>query len=447
MNNTNIMDGGRRRKKDNSHELLNINDYTVILNYIKDAPTTMVESYISNGFIHEDMNNSGISHLLEHIVIESWDKCVYKGCLDYWKRKGVIMNASTFNSTIKYFMEGLEKYTMEMIQYIASISSSPQLKKDRMDKEKKAVVNELMIHSANPYTELYDNLNKVMFSNEGLKYQDDIKIQIKNLKSITLEHLKQWTKRFYGQGNVIIIVTGNFSKNKVIKLLKKTLKNTNVSRILPKYSDIFSQGLTIKYIKNKNIINTNIVLSFSSAIYQSDPDIFYIDFFKEFINSGITSMLMDELREKKKLIYNIEIFNHTLAYGTYLTITISTKNKNIENTILNTIKILKRLARGRFTEEYMEYVKKVYMVSYYSMCKNNEYISDFYGEQYINQIYNNKDTIQIRTPNEVFQEILDLKKINLSLFIKKLLVFSNMKIVYQGKREVPNLEKSVLKRI
>ena len=45
------------------------------------------------------------------------------------------------------------------------------------------------------------------------------------------------------------------------------------------------------------------------------------------------------------------------------------------------------------------------------------------------------------------KNILGLEKLNFVLFLKKLIIFSNMKIAYQGKREVKNLQSLVLKRI
>ena len=57
------------------HELIEINDFKIILNNDTNAKTTMVESYISSGFINENNENAGISHLLEHVLIDSWEKC------------------------------------------------------------------------------------------------------------------------------------------------------------------------------------------------------------------------------------------------------------------------------------------------------------------------------------------------------------------------------------
>ena len=93
--------------------------------------------------------------------------------------------------------------------------------------------------------------------------------------------------------------------------------------------------------------------------------------------------------------------NYTTPYGTYLTIEISTKNKNIEAVIFGVITILKDLVRGKFSHEYLTYVKKAYMVEHHSQCKNNEYFNDFFGQQYINQLYNPTEEMNILSPNHV----------------------------------------------
>lgn len=429
------------------HEVIIINDFKVIFNYSKTAKTTMVESYISNGFINENMENAGISHLLEHVVTEGWNKCGKEGCSHHWKKKGVLTNASTGQTNIQYYIHGLEKFSKEMIDYVASISIDPIITKSRMDKEKKAVQNELMIHAAHPQMNLYNMLNHMLFRIEGLQYQDDMKLQLKNLKHITVDNLKSWSKRFYGSGNIIFVISGNFSKRAVINLLKTRLKKAHPIKIIPKYTDIFKQGLEVSFLKNNKIENTNIVFAFHAPIYQKDKEIYYIDFFKEFIGSGVTSMLMTELREKKQWIYNVQLDNYTTPYGTYIMIEISTKNKHIENVVKGTIKILKNLVYGKFSSEYLEYVKRAYMVEHYSTCQNNQFLSDFYGQQYINQLYNVNETPTVLSFKEVADQILKIKKINFVMFIKRLLIFSNMKIAYQGKREVKNLQSLVLNKI
>ena len=222
-------------------------------------------------------------------------------------------------------MHGLKEYAYEMLEYIVSISIDPEITQSRMDKEIKAVQNELMIHAAHPQMGLYNLLNKMLFRLEGLIVQDDMPLQLENLKHYTVDQLKSWCKRYYGSGNIIFVVSGNFSKSKVINLLQKKLKKARPVKMIPQYNDIFKPGNQISFLKNDNIENTNIAFAFHAPIYQTDMGVFYIEFFKEFIGSGITSLLMEELREKKQWIYNVNLDNYTSPYGTFLIIEIATK--------------------------------------------------------------------------------------------------------------------------
>ena len=325
------------------HELIEINDFKIILNHRADAKTTMVESYISSGFINESIENAGISHLLEHVVTEGWKKCGDAGCQAYWKKRGVLTNASTGQTTVQYYMHGLEQYSMSMLDYIVSISINPEITKSRIDKEKKAVQNELMIHAAHPQMGLFNLLNKMLFRIEGLIVQDDMPLQLKNLDAIgTVDKLKSWCNRFYGSGNMIFVISGNFSRKKIISFLTTKLKKARPVKVIPTYTDIFKPGLDVQFLKNDQIDNTNISFAFHAPIYQQDMDVYYIEFFKEFIGSGITSMLMEVLREQNEWIYNVGIDNYTSPYGTFIIIEIATKNEHIKNVVVETLKILKK---------------------------------------------------------------------------------------------------------
>ena len=52
------------------------------------------------------------------------------------------------------------------------------------------------MHQTYPANPLYNLMNSMLFRQDGLIVQDDTKLQIKNLKNITVEHLKTWFDSF-----------------------------------------------------------------------------------------------------------------------------------------------------------------------------------------------------------------------------------------------------------
>ena len=112
-----------------------------------------------------------------------------------------------------------------MLEYILTISTTPRINDERNKKEKKAVENELNMHSTHPHILMYNALNKMLYNPEGLQYQDDIKHQLKVLKDITTDKLKKWSDKYYVTGNLLLIISGNFSRKKLKKIIHQKTKN------------------------------------------------------------------------------------------------------------------------------------------------------------------------------------------------------------------------------
>ena len=58
--------------------IININGYSVLLLPIEGSKVIRVEGLLFGGNIVEHKNNAGISHLLEHALMEGWEKCKKK---------------------------------------------------------------------------------------------------------------------------------------------------------------------------------------------------------------------------------------------------------------------------------------------------------------------------------------------------------------------------------
>jgi len=429
-------------------------NFLFLINHRKGAKSTLVESYINNGAVDELKENLGISHLLEHVCTDGWKKCGAKGCNEWWKEKGAIMNASTGQTYVNYYIKALPQYLDDQIDYILNLSVYPDITHKRCEKEKSAVKNELLVHKQNPSLPIYNILNKMLFSVEGLVLQDDIDQQISNLKKINHKDLQKWADKYYGSGQTIFSITGDFKNkkfknntiNKIKKQAKKILKKAGSTKYKRYYSNVFLPGINVKYIENDGIDNTTIYFSFHSPIFQRDIEYWYISLFKEFVNNSMQSILMRELREKRQLIYTIHVENYTTTYGSFIIIETSCENSDIYKTVKVAIDVFQKLATGAFNKHLLDSCKNVWEVKFQNRCKNNDWLSTFYSEQYVNQ-FNDLNNATIHSPDEVVSIIKNLKQSDFVQFIRKYLVFGNMKLAYQGKKEEKNLRDSVIKNL
>ena len=112
-------------KKDGVFPTLhNIHGYNVILIDMPSSELIYIQSYVNVGSLFETKKNCGISHLLEHVLVNSWDQCAKHPCLEVLTEKGIQCNAHTGITTTNYHTTSTKESLGEMIDYIATITTS-----------------------------------------------------------------------------------------------------------------------------------------------------------------------------------------------------------------------------------------------------------------------------------------------------------------------------------
>ena len=168
------------------YELIHINNYKILFIPIKDSKIVFCQSYILSGRMNENKRNSGISHLLEHVLTESWKQC-NDNCGKYWGKRGIITNASTSDTMINYYLKSLTKYQDDILKYIINITVNPYIKESRINIEKKAVQEELSRDMNDENWKMPKKICDFFFQAEGLIYGGDVQQQLKNLKHLHMQ--------------------------------------------------------------------------------------------------------------------------------------------------------------------------------------------------------------------------------------------------------------------
>ena len=87
-----------------------------------------------------------------------------------------------------------------------------------------------------------------------------------------------------------------------------------------------------------------------------------------------------------------------------------------------------------FQQNILTQVKKAYLVKSENTNKNNAWLSNWYSEQYINQ-FNDIANPTIISHQKLLKKIEKLSKAEFVSFVRKLIIFSNLKLIYTGKRK------------
>jgi predicted Zn-dependent peptidase len=266
-----------------------IHGYTVIL-VPTPSDTLIVRASVGAGFIRETKENLGIHHLLEHVLVNSWKQCE-PNCVLYWDKQGCILNASTENTTVNYYIKGLPDIAEKMISYMISILVTPHFSTAVIQREKKAVETELNMSMNQPEYTLLNAFNQSFYEPEGLKYADDASVHLHNVKSFTLRDMNRAHQSVYTPNNMVFVVYGDISISNVTNYFSKHLPVS--MKTIPPLPSCHTYTPSFLHVPQKS---ATVVTMMGFPMEK---------FYSGMIHHILTVILFDVLRTKHKLVYNI----------------------------------------------------------------------------------------------------------------------------------------------
>lgn len=416
----------KRRSNKPSHHIHTVHGYKVVLVPLE-VDTLHVTCAVSNGFITENKHTTGINHLLEHVLSEAWKPCK-NNCYRFMNDNGLIMNASTDMTLMKYYTSGLPNDVDVMINYIIDIMETPIFSSKKIEREKKAVMNELLTASNDPNTSLVDFFNKNFYAVEGMQYADDVIRQIKVLSSIDLQQLKTVFLKYYNRCNMIFVVCGTFNHKHVVDLFsRKLVKYDGGPEMIEAYC--FSKKHDILFLKKKVDI-PKIMIGFPSLIAPSSELFLLIPSVVKIVKA----ILFEVLRSKHDLIYGIDTVCERTICGTVVIIEAYVLQDNIITVLRFIVKLLNQFKKNFIPERFLTSNKKLQKIEFNNKNDNPDIVSNLVIEQMIQQIHTKHPVIYAH--DEIQSKIQSLDLSRFKTIMNLIFEFNVCLIVYQGNTQV-----------
>jgi len=418
-------------------DIITINGYKLLI-LPRKTNISLVECVLLGGFYFESKENTGISHLLEHILTASWKKCKLSKCSVFWEKYGVETNASTDVSTNRYWIKGLSTFFDKMLEYIVEITLNPRFDESIIKKEKKAVENELNQYFNKPSWKLEDTVSKNLYTVTGMRYSDDVEEQLKVLYLLTKKKLIEHFNNFYTKKNMLFIISTGIDRQVVLKNfdnLTKHVKKNEKHKFVIKKQLCFQNKKRVVYVKEQTAKNTDIEIFFPLDIYINNEDYPYLNIVSSIVAGDLTSLLLSVLRGKLKLVYGVKCYTNTNMCGTVVSIIVSTLDNNVNKVVEKIFEICKIYSKKLISTNKLLQAKRKFKMRIYQKNLNSvESVRNFYAIQYLYQL--NDKNKKIYTLKEKIKKINGLTKEKVRSIIKKIFDTKNCLIVYQGKKKI-----------
>ena len=381
-----------------------INGLNTLLIPMEHTEIVSVGMFINVGSINENKNNNGVAHFLEHLMFKSTKKRPNKTLLKSLDNLGTNYNAGTTRDHTYYEINGNKKDIDEIIDIMLDLYTNPVYDVDEIELEKGVILTR----------SLFDFIMSQIF--KGTPLEKTIIGTEKTILGLSKDDINDFRK-LYTLKNSLFIIAGNFSKNKIINIIKKHIKEytfltDKIDEPVINYK-ILSNKPNIYIIPNNNLSQSYIYLSFyfDNLTFEQES---ILNFLSTYLSSGSTSKLFEVLRNKLGSSYSNES-SYIIFKGTYgmFYIYCNVNNKLILESITEILNIIKNLKTSYIPEEEINKVKKIFET-------NNL----FHGLNYLyNKKYNIYDSVNFI--NKITPKII--KDFSTEFFLKK-----NMNVFIYG---------------
>jgi zinc protease len=195
------------------------NGLTVLLFPDQSKPTITVNMTYLVGSRHENYGETGMAHLLEHLVFKGTPK--NPGIDKEFNKRGMRPNGTTWLDRTNYFelFQANDENLNWALQMEADRMVNSFIAKKDLDSEMTVVRNEYERGENAPFQVLLKRLQSVAF--DWHNYGNSTIGNRSDIENVKIENLQAFYRRYYQPDNAVLLVAGKFDEAKTLQLVSK----------------------------------------------------------------------------------------------------------------------------------------------------------------------------------------------------------------------------------
>jgi len=362
----------------------------------------------------------GVAHFLEHKMFEQPNGT---NSLDTLSSIGVDPNAYTTNDHTTYLYQCNDNFYEALDEFMDYVQK-PYYTDENVEKEKGIIAQEIKMYDDHPFWQVYMNAMQCLYKNNPVR--TDIAGTVDEINKINKEILYTCYNTFYSPANMLMVISGDFAPEELIKEIKKRLiKKENVSEIKRIYPEEPEEINESKKVVTMDVNNPLFVIGFKDKVLENKEELVRKHIAIEillYMLIGKSSSLYKKLYEQGLIISQPDLdyeFSKQYAH-----ITISGQSNDPEKLAEELKKEIENLKQNGIDEKVFERVKKKMYGSYVTEFNDvadiaRMFMSDYFkGINSFEYIEKHKQ-VTLEYAHEILKEVFDENKMILSIVTGK----------------------------
>ena len=332
------------------------NGQTVVIQEVHTNPIVTIDTWVKTGSINETEQNNGVSHFLEHLFFKGSTKHTPGEFDKILEAKGAVNNAATSKDFTHYYITIPSKHFDLALEMHSDMLQNPLIPRKELEKERKVVLEEIAKDLNSPTTKVYNNLMEMMYVNHPYKRKVIGKSDI--IETITREEILEYFNSFYSPSNMITVIVGDVDTETTIEKIKQSFNSVSskVPKIkYPKEKELPSLLRKIDYTETKS----GYMLIGFRGVKITNNDAYALDVLATILGDGKSSILYQNIKNKKRLAFSISASNGTFKDDGIFYISANFTPENYEKLEENIFLELAKIQKYGVTPEQVQLAQNI----------------------------------------------------------------------------------------
>lgn len=332
------------------------NGLTVLLYVDKNVPLVSLQQWFRVGSRNEKPGRTGLAHFFEHMMFKGTEKFKEKQLNDAIEGNGGNLNAFTTNDYTGYHVTIPSEHLKLMLEIEADRMVNLTIDKKTVDTEREVVKEERRMRVENSVRgAMWEAMFKSTFKVNN--YRWPVIGYMSDLNATSVEDFKKFYQTYYSPNNAVLVVAGDFDKDKAKRWINKYYANIKAAEVPPVSKIEEPKQRSSRNVKLKKPVQSTSIMYAFQAPKLGTKDALALDVLAEILGSGDSSRLYRQLVYKKQLATKTWAYNYSLLDSGIFLVSAEVRPKSSVKRVLSTINSqISRLQSKKVSEKELEKV-------------------------------------------------------------------------------------------
>lgn len=292
------------------------NGIRIITEYIPYLRSVTLGAWLEVGSRHEELPEWGLSHFIEHMMFKGTARYSARDIAEVMDQRGGYLNAFTGKEQTCYYFRVLDEHYDSAAEMLQDMLLHSLFASGDVVKEKNVVLEELSMYEDSPEELVHDLFSSALWPQDPLGR--NIIGSIESISEFSPELIRTYMGKHYTADRLVIASAGNISHARVVDTFAAALGFLRGGS--KPFLHRADYGSASGHFQDKDIEQVHLCLG-GPALCRHDERRYALNLLDTMIGGGVSSLLFQELREERGLVYNaysfLSLYDDAGAYGVY----------------------------------------------------------------------------------------------------------------------------------